>query len=633
MAILKMMRLTMIAHTENRERILKDLQRLEAVELITPRLDDLPPARNAPTLAELEQRLADIREAIAFILEYDKTKTSFLTPKPPITIAGLCKMEASLTDTEEIVRKIKSFTENINSNKLKKQRLKNRISQIEPYLKFDAPLESIGESRYTRSFLGAVPAESLDKLQKLQDSFSDSAYFETVDTAPGFAAVFAVAGKTVQDELLSELKSIGFAEAYAQGLIGKPENIVAGYEAELAALEEESQGFGQAGVGFIEHKPLLKAMEDYLTNEIARECSIEKLGETGTAFLLEGWLVEDDQEKVRQTILGAAPEAYIAFRAPGEDETPPTAVKNKKLVEPFEAITGMYSHPSSRGFDPNTIMSVFYFLLFGMMIGDFAYGVILSIGAFVVLKLKKPTGMFRKVTTIIMYGGISTALWGLFFGSIFSIEGIPAVINPIQDAMTLLMLCLGFGIVHIITGLVVGAYISIKRGKVLDALFDKISWIMVLTGGVLVALGGLASTIGTYMAIAGLITVFLTNGRDRKGIFRKFIGGFSGVYGATGYISDILSYCRLFGMGLATGVIAMVFNTIAGLFFGNVVGYIVSAVILTVGHVFNIAINTLGAFVHTARLQFIEFYSRFYEGGGHAFTPLGYRTRNFRLED
>jgi V/A-type H+-transporting ATPase subunit I len=147
------------------------------------------------------------------------------------------------------------------------------------------------------------------------------------------------------------------------------------------------------------------------------------------------------------------------------------------------------------------------------------------------------------------------------------------------------------------------------------------------------AAGGALGTIGGYMALGGLLTVFLTNGRSRKGIFRKFIGGFSGVYAVTGYISDILSYCRLFGMGLATSVIAMVFNTIASLFFGGVFGYIIGVIILIVGHTFNIGINALGAFVHTARLQFIEFYGKFYEGGGHAFAPLGIKTKNFRLED
>jgi V/A-type H+-transporting ATPase subunit I len=232
-----------------------------------------------------------------------------------------------------------------------------------------------------------------------------------------------------------------------------------------------------------------------------------------------------------------------------------------------------------------------------------------------------------------MYCGVSTIIWGLIFGTVFAIEGLPALINPVTQAMTLLVLCLGVGILHLIAGLAVGAYILIKRGDILAAIFDKFSWIIVLVGGVFMGIGCALGSVGLWMVIGGLVVVFLTNGRSRKGIFRKFIGGFSGVYSATGYISDILSYCRLFGMGLATSVIAMVFNTIAGLFFSNVVGYIIAAIIMTVGHVFNIAINALGAFVHTARLQFIEFYGKFYEGGGHAFAPLELKTKNFRLEE
>jgi V/A-type H+-transporting ATPase subunit I len=156
---------------------------------------------------------------------------------------------------------------------------------------------------------------------------------------------------------------------------------------------------------------------------------------------------------------------------------------------------------------------------------------------------------------------------------------------------------------------------------------------MVLAGAVMLALGGTAGSVGMYVAIAGLAILLFTQGRAKKGILRKAMGGLASIYGITSYLSDILSYCRIFGMGLATTVIGMVFNTIAGLFFGPWYGYVLGIIVLTIGHVFNIAINTLGAFVHTARLQYIEFFSKFFESGGHMFRPLGLKTKNYRLED
>jgi V/A-type H+-transporting ATPase subunit I len=380
---------------------------------------------------------------------------------------------------------------------------------------------------------------------------------------------------------------------------------------------------------------VLKALEDYLLCEIAREKCFERLSETGMAFVLEGWVMADDKAKVNAAVLEAAPEAYVAFRPPLDDETPPTALHNPKLVTPFEAVTNMYAYPSPRGFDPNKLMAIFYFIIFGMMIGDAAYGAILSIGAFVILKLKKPTGMFRMITTVFMICGVSTMFWGLFYGTVFSIKGVPAVINPLDGdgAMTTLILCLGIGVLHIITGIAVGMYMDIKRGHFWAAIFDRFSWIMVIVGGIMLLLGGALAQIGQYIAIIGVAILLLTQGRSKKGIIRKAMGGLASIYGVTSYVSDILSYARIFGMGLATTVIAMVFNTIATLLMGNVVGYIFGIVVLTVGHVFNIAINALGAFVHTARLQYIEFFNKFYEADGHPFTPLRFSVKNHRLEN
>jgi V/A-type H+-transporting ATPase subunit I len=194
------------------------------------------------------------------------------------------------------------------------------------------------------------------------------------------------------------------------------------------------------------------------------------------------------------------------------------------------------------------------------------------------------------------------------------------------------MLCLGIGVLHILTGIGIGMYMDIRRGHFWAAIFDRFSWMMVIVGGIMLLVGSPVAQVGQYIALAGAATLLLTQGRRKKGIIRKITGGLASLYGVTSYVSDILSYARIFGMGLATTVIAMVFNTIAGLLMGGVVGYIFGLVILTVGHVFNIAINALGAFVHTARLQYIEFFNKFYEADGHAFSPLRFATRNHRLE-
>jgi V/A-type H+/Na+-transporting ATPase subunit I len=634
MALLQMKKVALIAHATSRAAVMKTLQETGAVEITLTGQEELRAASAPETLSALEGRLADVRESLLLIKKYDETKTGFLTPKPAISRGELKSMSERFAEADKAVTRMLKFSEEMNALKSRRQRLSSRIAQLEPFESFDAPLESIGTGRYTTSILGTIPNTATEKFEQICESFADQAYFEMIDQT--YLSLYVVMPVDIAEKLTGELKYIGFTEAYTKDLYGTPKDLIYDYRSECEAIEREAGEHEEKAKKFVDDKLTLQAVEDYLVNEIERERSVEKLGETGEAFMLEGWALAENQEKLQNALTQAAPESYITFRDPLDEENPPTAIRNVKLVVPFEAVTDMYSVPNSRGFDPNAIMSVFYFILFGMMIGDAAYGVILSIGAYVVLRLKKPTGMFRKVTKIIMFGGISTMLWGLVFGTVFAIPGIPALINPLGEeggAMKLLVLCLAVGAVHLTAGQIVGAYILIKQHKFWDAVFDKFTWITFMAGAAMIALGGSVGTAGLYIMLGSLAIVLLTGGRSRKGIFKKFIGGFGALYsGATGNLSDLLSYCRLFGMGLATSVIAMVFNTIGSLFFGSWYGYIAAAIVLVIGHVFNIAINALGAFVHTARLQFIEFYGRFFEGGGHAFAPLTIKAKNYRME-
>ncbi len=636
MAILGMKRLTLVAHQDNRDKLLKCLQDLGAVEVARVKLEGLNEARQSETLSVLEARYAAVREALETLRPYDENKPSFLTPKPPISREDLQNTPARFGEADEIIENIKAFADGLAAVKSSRQRLKNRILQLAPYAHFDVPLQSVGDNRYTACLLGTIPDDAMDRYNQIITSYADTAFFETVSTQKDLNAIFVVMHKDVREKLTGELKYIGFSEAFTKELVGTPADIITDCENELLSLNEEAKEYEDKARRYVADKPLLTALEDYLANEIERGRCVNRLGETGSAFALEGWVIADDTAKVEKAVLDAAPEAYVHYRDPVDGEIPPTALKNPRVIQPFEAVTDMYAVPSPGGFDPNKIMAFFYFIVFGMMVGDFAYGIILSLGALMVLKLKKPNGMFRRITTVVMYCGISTALWGLFFGTIFSIPGVPYVLSPLQDAdgaMATLGLCLGIGVLHILTGIGIGAYMDIKRGHFFAAIFDRVSWMLVIVGGIMLLVGGSVGTAGSYMALAGMLILLCTQGRNKKGIVKKVVGGLSSLYGITGYVSDILSYCRIFGMGLATTVIAMVFNTIAGLMMGPWYGYVFGIIIMTVGHVFNIAINALGAFVHSARLQYIEFFNKFYEGDGHAFMPLGIRAKHHRLQD
>jgi len=309
----------------------------------------------------------------------------------------------------------------------------------------------------------------------------------------------------------------------------------------------------------------------------------------------------------------------------------PTALRNPPLVEPFEMITDMYSIPSSRGMDPNLFMAPFYVAFFGMMVSDAGYGIALAIVATLFLVKLKPQGMAKKLAGVLAMGGVSTFVWGALFGGWLGLSLPPLWFNPMEEPITMLALCFGLGALQLFVGMGLQAYLNIKRGKILEALFDQGLWFVFLIGLPLLAVPAL-SQVGKVLSIVGAVGLILTQGRHKEGIFSKFFSGLLSLYNVTGFLSDVLSYSRLFALGLATGVIAMLINTIAAMLGSNIIGMIFMVAILIGGHAFNLLINVLGAYVHASRLQYIEFFGKFFEGGGKAFSPFRIKTKYIEVQ-
>ena len=320
------------------------------------------------------------------------------------------------------------------------------------------------------------------------------------------------------------------------------------------------------------------------------------------------------------------------------------------MVVPFEAVTEMYSLPAYYGFDPTRIFALFYAVFFGMMLSDAGYGILMAVGCFVALKKFDLEGMTYKMVKMFFYCGISTTIWGALFGGWFGdivpvftrtflgkeVAVSPLWFNPLDDPMKLLILSLALGVVHIFIGMGIKAYMQIKEGKWLDAICDEGFWYVTIIGLIAWLGGGTISdsltTVGMYMSIIGGAGLLLTGGRHNKG-FGKITGGLSNIYNITSYMSDILSYARLLALGLATGVIAQVVNTMGTLFGGGIGGLIALTIIFLFGHTLNLAINALGAFIHASRLQYVEFFGKFYEDGGEPFDPFRRKTKYIKLED
>lgn len=633
MAIAKMKKLTLVARKKNRGEILRALQKIGAVHITEGKTDENLFCIAGSEPAEIEQKLSEIKNALAYLNKYDKTKKSLLDAKPTITLEKLNNITHDEQEAESVIVKIRSIDEQLIALRSQKARISNRISALNPYASFDAPFEMVQNTAKTNSFIGLINSVSEKILDELALKYDGLVYSEKLGTVMEYSSVFIIVHQSVAAEIFNALKSAYLSEFSIGDFKGVPKDIINSLMLEIEEADKEIKEIEEQSAKLVTGIDLLKRMEDYYSTELERAKAATLISGTEKTFMLEGWIIDGNESLVEKAISDMTDQYYAEFKDPNEDEQYPVALINKKILRPFEGVLDMYSMPDPRGFDPTAVFSPFYFIFFGMMVSDAAYGIVLTILALIMLKKRKPDGLFKKVLGVVAFGGISTFIWGALYGGWFGFELPALAFNPMKQPMLALGVCLGIGYVHVLTGLGTGAYMAIKRGQWLDAIFDKVLWIVLVLGLPMLALGGVFSTIGAYLSIIGAGGILLTNGRSKKGIVKKLIGGFGSLYGISGILSDILSYSRLFGMGLATGVIAMVFNTIAGLLTGSIIGWIFAAVVFAIGHAFNIGVNALGAYVQSCRLQYIEFFSKFYEDGGKPYKPLALNLKHYRLEN
>lgn len=433
-----------------------------------------------------------------------------------------------------------------------------------------------------------------------------------------------LAHKDAETELKRLLKEYDFSEAVLPKRNGmavqvQQELLTEAQEREtkIAQLKQETQETAQ-------QKQQMELYYDQLatTKERLANGGVETL----SAFKITGWVRKDRAQQVKKVIESVTDAYELSFADPAEGEIPPTVLENNSLIRPYESVVELYSLPQAGSIDPDLVMAPFHFIFFGMMLSDAGYGLVLTILLFIALKKFKPEGFAGRLAYVIFFGSISTIIWGAMFGGWFGLEWKPLMFVPMKEPLKMLALCFGLGVIHLVSGMLMKVYMLFREGDVMGAVCDQISWLIMFAGFIAMAL--VDGPLGKYLALLGAGIIILFGGRDKKGIVSRLMGGLLSLYNISGYLSDLLSYSRIFALGLATGVIAMVINTVAQMLMeAGPVGMVAAILVLFAGHYFNIIINVLGAFVHSSRLQYIEFFGKFYEAGGRAFLPLALRTK------
>lgn len=650
-----MEKLAVIGIDAAKEDLLADLMDLGVVE-ITEQTDalregDIPEGvvsldGDEDTVAGLDAGIARIGTALNLLHKHGREKQPLFITRRKIRKSEFDKVLSKRDEILENVNHLMSVNKKLRIRKEKMNKAALELKTLEAWSRYDMPLE-IRETRQVRFELGVVPATvNVDDLREAVAKVSDSASIETVNRDKDMIYIFTADLKTEHGDVVTVLKQWGYTPAPFENHTGTVAENRKRFEKEIAAGRKEIKAL-EADIAKCEHmKNNIECLQDQLIIERDREKIKGSFLKTGKTFKLEGWIPVECKKDVEKVL--ERHDCLYAYRKPKDDEEVPVLVRNSSFGTPFSAITEMYSLPDYRGFDPTDIFSIFYAMFFGMMLSDAGYGLILTVACFFILRKYDIEGLTRKMIKMFLFCGIATVFWGAMFGGWFG-DFIPSFtktvfghkvnvgaiwFNPIDDPTKLLIFSLLFGIVHLFAGMGINAYMMIRRGNLKDAVFDVFSWYMVIVGGGLWLAGSNisagAAPAGRVVCIVGAVIILLTGGRNNKGI-GKLTGGLGSLYGVTGYISDILSYARLLALGLATGVIANVVNLLGSMIGSGVVGLIAMIVVGIIGHTFNLAINALGSFVHSSRLQYIEFFGKFYEDGGEEFSPFRNNTRYVRF--
>ncbi len=655
--IVAMKRLSLVALKADRDAILNALQDAGTVEIINCS-DGEAANGDADAVNARIQRLA---ESISAVKPYAK-KAGFLSPqKREMTLSGIReyvpKAETASGEIEELLH---------TQTRLLSEREKalSTRAALEPWTGLTVPMDTVKNTSRVHYFVGFCAAKDVPRIA--EQDYIAAEYFSDTSTIPTILAAKEADVRAVQ----TFLKTIDWQDYVFPGMNGTPREAIEEIDRRVAEIDAEYAEAQKKLEAQGETIEILQNAFDAETIDADRLNAKNDLTYTASAFVLEGWVRADEVEKTEETIRSVTDAYSFETRDPIEGEEPPSVVKNSKLVTPFEEVQTLYSRPAYGTIDGTPYMTPFYILLFGLMLSDTGYGILLMLGSWLYIKKKKPTGMSAGITHVLFWGGLSTIVWGVLTGSFFGITrtdasggvftaigqffdkiGIfPAWIDPMKDSMAMLGLCFGLGILHIVAGYLVGAIDRFSKGDWKAAVFDQISWVLITLGlviGFLPAITGMAgspidlpkavTTPALIAAAVGALMVVLFKGREKKNPLKRLTSGLGGLYDITSVLSDILSYARLFALGIATGVIGQVFNMLSNMLTGSsnivlaIVGAVLCIVLVIALHTFNVAINALGAFVHCARLQYVEFYGKFYESGGKEFRPLSYNTKHVQV--
>ena len=657
MAIVKMSKFDLVVFAEQRAKVLKKLQKFKEVSFVDIELHDengklskdavegVTKYVNNEELTHIDERLYQLSNAISLIKKYDERKTRLrdvIHGNENYTFDELAKKVLSY-DWKKVSLELNKIGTQYSQIKSEISKKYMRYDEIDLWERLDVNPKELKNLKKVNTFLGTVPIKLkgtfIDGISKL-----DKTYYEELKIVKDevYYLVISSIDESEKEKLAEVFRNSSFTVENLD-IDAVPQDYKNGLQKEISELKKEKRRLKAQIKTYSEDLTDLQAVYEYMQNKKLRIVESEKLAQTENTILIKGWIPTEKVSEFEKVVKDEAGDNYyLTFTdADRDDATVPIKLKNGKVASTFENLTGMYAYPRYNEIDPTPLFTPFYILFFGMMGADVGYGLVLLFATMFVLKVVNLSSQMRKSIKFFFYLSFSVIFWGLLYGSYFgaTIPGMWRLVDPASQYNDLLIGSILFGVVHIFVGLAIKAYMLIRDGKSLEAVYDVLFWYMALIGGMLflifklMNLSAVVANVSMWVMIAGMAGIVLTGGREAKGVGAKLGGGLYSLYGISSYVGDFVSYSRLMALGLSGGFIASAINMIAGMISGSWVGMIFIPVILIAGHLFNMFLSFLGAYVHTSRLMYVEYFGKFYEGGGKPFKDFRTENKYINLDD
>ena len=642
MAIAQMAKVIIVSHRTQASELLEALQRegicqiLNAQEAMVSR--DWPElTTGAERPVKTEELLNRLAKSIAFLKGYSESHkwlASVLSPRTVVDEQAYNQIVSS-REVPEVIEQCRKCEAAIEKFKTEREELLGTLEQLRPWVLLETPVEEIGRLQQATALAGLIPARQIEQLtQQLSEL---GAAIEVVGTSGNrYACLTACLNENLND-LQKLLRSVDFEAVGFEGMTGTVAELIKQNSEKLDEVENQLKTEQNKALSLSKNLLKLEILHDHYENLLNREQAKGAAPSTEHTVFLEGWVKKSDYARLEKIVshFGASSLSRIE---PAEGEEVPVEIENKNYIRPFEVITRLYGMPIPTGVDPTVCLAPFFALFFGICLSDVGYGLVMAAVVLWLIKKtqgdKKPLWMFLICAAITIPAGAITGGW---FGD--AVPTFIPVLNPIREKLMLFdplgeptilfILAVILGYVQIITGLAIAFVHNLRQKSYIAAVCDNLTWLVMLNCIVIFGLskaGMVPSGLGRFLGLlaimpAAIILLF----SQRQGRWAGRIGmGTYNLFSAVFYLGDVLSYLRLAALCMVGGGIAMAINIIAKISLDIPYGLGVLAMILVLvfGHALNLVLSALGAFVHTLRLQYVEYFTKFFVGGGRLFEPL-----------